>query len=253
MPDTVDLRAAAAIAELPPGIGHNAPPLPELLREETADLSTRTAELLGAVGRCAVSDEDTANRATTLARMIADHLKIVDNRRTERKAPILEAGRQIDGHFKTLADPLDGGKRKVVAMIDAYRKDQERLAAAERARLEAAAAKAREEAEAKAANAKTVEDEIAANEQISRAAALSEQAAQTTAAPIQSEYGAKAIARKVWRHEIEDPAVAFKYLLKTDRARTVEALSEIVGRLVRSGIHEMPGVKITADTETTIR
>lgn len=237
-----------------PGIGHNLPPLPDLLKEETADLSSRAADLVAAAGRCHVEDEDTAGRATTLAQMISAHLKTIDGKRTERKQPILEAGRTIDAHFKALSDPLDSAKRTVVGLIDAYRREQERKAAEERRKLEEQARQAREAAEAAAQKSDgSLDAEIEATHRATEAAALEQRAAAVEGPVIQSEYGAKAIGRKVAKHEIEDPLAVFKYLLKTDKPRAIEAVSEIVGRLVRAGIREIPGARIWEETTTVIR
>jgi hypothetical protein len=133
---------------LPAGIGHNNPPLEELLTEETASINKRNAALLGSADRCIVTDDETAGRATTLAKMLKEQIKAVDSAREDRKRPFLDAGRTVDSFFKALSQPLDVAARKVVDQIDAYRREQQRKADAERRRLEEEARKQREAAEA---------------------------------------------------------------------------------------------------------
>lgn len=126
------------------GIGHNAPPLEELLPEETKDLRQRALDLIAMADKLVVSDEKTAGDASTLAKLIRDHAKEVDDKREERKAPFLKDGRTVDTHFNAIRHPLigsdpkvRGGKFKEVSdKFEAYQAEKERIAAAERRRLE---------------------------------------------------------------------------------------------------------------------
>jgi len=139
-------------------IGGNLPPLAELLSTETADLDKRAADLVAGAGRAAVTDRESAEKATLLAGMIKTHLADIDTAREARKRPFLEAGRTVDAHFNGIAGKLAtfDPKRKVIggplfsvlSMIDRFRREEEAKAAAERARLEAEARAAREQAAA---------------------------------------------------------------------------------------------------------
>lgn len=242
----------------PAAIGHNSGivPPPEMLAEETAALSARSTELLGAAERCHVQDDDTAGRAVTLAKMLKDHAKKIDTTRADRKAPYLEAGRVIDGHFKALVQPVEAAAQKVVAMVDAFRREQERRAEEERRRLAEEARRQEEEAERlrrAAAAAGDTEAEIAAEHAANQAAALHQRAAAVEKPVVQSDYGAKAVGRTVKTASVTDPKAFVAYLLRADKARLVEALTEIAQRLVRAGVAEIPGVEITTTTTTTIR
>lgn len=135
------------------GIGDNNPPLSELLVDETANLKQRADDLVAGAGRCVVTDEDTAKRATQIAGMMKDHAVRIEAAREERKRPFLEGGRTVDAHFAALKAPLVGNDPKgklggaaaeVIAKIDAYRREEDRKAEAERRRLEEVARKARE-------------------------------------------------------------------------------------------------------------
>lgn len=171
-----------------PGIGHNSPPLAELLPDETAALKARADELAAAAGRAAVTNEDTAGRATLLAKMMREHLKDIAAARAARKAPYLEAGRTIDAHFAGLAGTLatqdnrgrviGGPLAAVLGMIDAYQREQEAKAAAERRRLEEEARRQREAAEAAAkAQREAEERERRAAEEAARKVREAEDAA----------------------------------------------------------------------------
>ena len=130
-------------------IGANMPPLLEQLTEETKLLVQRADDLIGGASRAVVTDRDSAERATLLAGMLRDHIKLIDKAREERKLPFLRDGRIVDAHFGAIEsrlatyDPkgkvIGGPLHTVVSMEDRYRRDEEAKAASERARLEEAA------------------------------------------------------------------------------------------------------------------
>lgn len=135
------------------GVGGNNPPLSEVLADETAELKKRADDLAAGVGRAEVNDEDTAGKATLLGGLIKKHLTIVETEREERKRPFLENGRVVDAHYGNIAlvlaefdskKKLIGGPLAVLmGKIDAYRKEQDRKAEAERLRLQEEANKQR--------------------------------------------------------------------------------------------------------------
>lgn len=140
-------------------VGGNNPPLDQVLAEDSADLVARAKALAESAGRAVVTDDDTAGKATLLAKMIKEHIAAVDAKREETKAPYLQAGRTVDAHFHGIAGTLAtytkvGTKEKltggplytVMEMIDGYRIKKEAAAEAERKRLEAEANAAREAA-----------------------------------------------------------------------------------------------------------
>ena len=136
---------------------HNQPPLEELLGEETTALQRRAYELIDHAGRAVVTDDETAGKAAVIVKMMIDHGKKIDGAREERKRPFLEGGRTVDQHFHAIAEPLvgsdpkkklGGAAAKVAAMVDAFRREQERKADEERRRLAEEARKQRLAAEA---------------------------------------------------------------------------------------------------------
>ena len=258
------------------GIGGNSgvAPLAEVLADETATLRSRAEDLVAAAGRATVTDEDTSGRATALAATLADHAKTIEAEREARKKPHLEAGRIIDGHFAALKQPLEAARKTVLGMIDAYRRQREAEAVAERRRLEEearkqrataeAAERARREAEAAAARAETkaaqeaaerqrLEAEIAERQAADRAAVLQQQAETTVAKPIESELGVKAHARVVWKHVVDDRAAALKHAVKVDPDTVFAAVEQVIGRQVRAGVRTFPGARIYSETQTVVR
>lgn len=108
-------------------IGHNQAPEIESL---TSDLKARADELLAAVERVpATLDQTTVGRAADFVKQIGTHAKMIEERRAAAKQPHLEAGRVIDGAFKSIADPLTAAKKRVEAKIGDYQRkvaDEER-------------------------------------------------------------------------------------------------------------------------------
>jgi uncharacterized membrane protein YqiK len=141
-----------------PGIGHNNPPLAEMLVEETADLSKRAADLLAGAARATVTDRETAEKATLLVGIMKAFGAKVEELRDARKKPFWDAGKMVDAHFKALRskvvgeDPnkLGGEAARIAGLVDQFRRDEEARAAAERRRLEDEARAEREKAEAAA-------------------------------------------------------------------------------------------------------
>lgn len=135
------------------GIGGNNPPLDEVLVVETEAMLSRAKDLAAGVGRATVIDEETAGKATLLAGLIKKHLTLVEDTREERKRPFLESGRIVDAHFGNIAlvlaemdskKKLIGGPLAVLmGKLDAYRREQDRKAEAERLRLQEEANKQR--------------------------------------------------------------------------------------------------------------
>lgn len=137
-----------------PGMGHNKPPIAELLAEETRPLKARLDELVETAGLMEITDDDSAGRATALVKMIKDHAADIEKARKARKEPNIQEGRAIDGHFGAMVVALIGDNPKqlggaagpLATKIDALRRKREAEAAAERARLEEEARQEREKA-----------------------------------------------------------------------------------------------------------
>ena len=162
-----------------PGMGHNLPPLAEILPIETAALAARAAELVAQAGRCSITDDESAGRATALFVAMRDLVKEIDEARKLRQKPFDEMVSTVRRHFAGIWAPLaafegqklvGGAMHQVEQLVDAWRiiKDQaeldaaqERAAEAERAREGAATA----QEQAQAAD-QSFEQQIAAQQAI---------------------------------------------------------------------------------------
>ena len=246
-----------------PGIGHNSADLSAILAEESEPLKTRAESLIAAFGRAAVTDDETAGKAATLAKMMKECQKAIDEARVARKEPFLEGGRTVDAHFKAISATLDGPIKSTVGMIDAFRREQEAKAEAERRRLAEEARKQQEQAEAaerarlaaiqSGDGAAALDAEMAARTADENAQAIAARAASVTAAPIDGGMGAKAFGRKVWTAEITDQKAALKHAMKVDSAAIMAAVQSVYDRQVKAGVRDLPGATVHETTQTVIR
>lgn len=232
------------------GPGHN------LKDELTSEIDAALAEFKsqyddrgGEIDRCKVTNNDEAERATALAGILMDLHRTADTRRAELKAPHLAAGRKIDGSFGAFLQVIVMAKQSVVAKIDAYKNEQRRKA------QEAADKAARELAEKEAAARKAAEAgnlvKAAQLEREADAAAAVVQEAVAPPQPIRSAYGQTASGRTEWHGEIIDrkklPASV------TNHPKVVDALNTVIASMVRSGVRDIPGVRIWGEEKTVIR
>lgn len=259
MPNDLELNARAML-------GHNLPPLDELLPEETTELVARRDELLGSFARMPLTvDSDEVNgKAADLVRMMNSCIKSVEAARVARKEPYLAGGRQIDAHFALIKDPITKAAKAVEMRMTVYQREK---AAAERAAREAEAR--RQAAEAEAARKAAEEAELVAesDEQLAVAIAAEEAAAQAAADAETARRAAEASAADLSRSRGELGAVSslrtffdFKDLdkerldLETLRAFIpMDALEKAVRAFVRSGGRELRGVTIFRNTSTVVR
>jgi hypothetical protein len=177
-----------------PGLGHNAPPLADQLAiaysvtqlaEDHAPLAGQVAALVAqAAGIVAVDNPDDNQVAAAAVIALRDLTKIVDDTHDAVKAPVLNAGRNVDAFFNGLnqssgrVGPLTGHKRRIEALISGYgfrvaqaERERARLAAeAERKKAQAAAdAAAAQEAANKPQVAEIILDSAMKNERIADA------------------------------------------------------------------------------------
>ncbi|MFM8745577.1 MAG: hypothetical protein ACKOED_02770, partial [Aestuariivirga sp.] len=149
-----------ALAEL---IGHNSPPpdlllggaLRDRLAEENGQLIARRDELLAAAARIpAIDSDDVAGRVSDYIKQLTALTKAAESKRTDAKEPYLEGGRNIDGFFRAITDPVAKAKTAIERRLTDYLREKEARARREREERERlarqAAETARREAEAKA-------------------------------------------------------------------------------------------------------
>jgi len=223
-------------------LGHNRPPLADL----HADLAQRAAAAVGDLSRATIDDDDDAAalaEAGKHARRIAEEIEAA---RKEAKEPHLQAGREIDAYFKSLATPLDAFVTECKRLIGGY---QARREAAERARLAEEARLAREAAAAAIEAARSVEqfeEAVSAADAVDAAAAQVEAVKPADLARVTSGGYAVASVRETWTFEVVDAAAIPRDYLMLNEAR-VRAV--IAGK---HGLREIPGLRIYAKRTTVL-
>lgn len=139
--------------EQTPGLGHNQPPLPEVIADQLAvDFAatmTRTDELLGSAAEWLNRKELTIEEEGDLGdflKQLRTFLKETDAVRVDQKKPYDNAADAVHNFFKRLMDAITEEGKKLNALLTTAKIARE---AKERAAREEAARKAREEEERK--------------------------------------------------------------------------------------------------------
>jgi hypothetical protein len=266
------LRALTALAARAPridrpGIGHNKPPLAEMLETELEPHHRRKEELASVAAKAVIVDDESAEKVTNLVVMIQDLEEKLDKARLERSRPYRDAQSLINGSYNTLINALtiirqgtekNGGLR---GLLTAWSRKKEEAAAAERNRLAAEEAakraeadRAQAEAAANAAQGKsTIDYELAALRARDQADAVAARAATVRAEPVRSHLGRVSTGRVI-KHEIVDlPKWLTEYALKDAamaKALLVWSNASLQARLKSVGIAtvaegiEIPGAKV---------
>lgn len=254
-------------------IGHNKPPLEEIIPAEFRALLTRDkADFLevlernvAAADRATATDDETLGKCADLVgnfRKIINHINAIHK---EAKEPHLLAGRLVDAEKNSLLESVNAAKAKVeqignafVAKREAERKaERDRIAAEERAAADRAAEaeRQREEAEARAReaeqNAANKRELNKARRHADKAAELAQQEQERAALlavaapnnqPVRSDTGSTVSGKQEWKSEVTDYAAAFDAV--SDNPKVREAIDKAVAGLVRAGKRELPGCRI---------
>lgn len=232
-------------------IGHNLrDPLDSEIEHALTEFKSQFDERAGDIDSCRVTNEDEAGRATALAGILMDIADTAEKRRVELKDPYLKGGKKIDSAFKSFDEIVVAAKKRILAMINAYAREQDRKA-------EEAAAKAAQEAAEKEAQARAAAESgnfvqaAKLEQQADQAAARVEQATASAAQPIRSAYGQTASAKTVWRFEIIDKKKLPKAV--TEHPKVKEAIDTVIGAFVRAGSRDIAGVRIWSEKDTMVR
>ena len=260
-----------------PSIGHNRPPMREIMADQNEDLSVhleaenhdlvaRRDELLDAATRvpAEVDDDETAGKIGDFVKQLSAAIKEADTRRVGDKAPALDAGRRIDGFYRPIIDALDKAKTDITRRLTVYQRrkaEEERVAREKEARLAAEEA-ARKEAEAAAQRAAAIsEDET--QEAVAATQAAKEANADAVAAAKHA--GANAADRSRARGGLGSVSslTTFWTFADLDRAKldleslrqhlSQDALEKAVRSLIKTGVHKLDGVRIFEDSRTSVR
>lgn len=251
-------------------LGDNKPPSEHPLRERLerthGELLARKDELLAAASRAPteIEDDETAGKVTDFIKQLAAATKNANAARVAEKEPYLEGGRQVDGFFKAITDPLEKTKKAIERVLTAYqrkkadeerrrREEEERRAreAAERKRREA------EEAAAKLASDEDLDNAISAEEAAKQAAAdaaAAQKSADAKAAELsrnRGDYGGVASLRTFWDFRDLDRASLDLEALRNHLP--MDGLEKAVRSFIKAGGRELRGVEIFENTTTVVR
>ncbi|MFM8747536.1 MAG: hypothetical protein ACKOED_12875, partial [Aestuariivirga sp.] len=254
-------------------IGHNSPPpdlllgepLRDRLAEENGQLIARRDELLAAAARIpAIDSDDVAGRVSDYIKQLTALTKAAESKRTDAKEPYLEGGRNIDGFFRAITDPVAKAKTAIERRLTDYLRDKEARARREREERERsarqAAETARREAEAKAralTDEPSLEAAIAAQKAAETASADLVKASQAAAAKpaelsrTRGDYGAVSSLRTQWDFdEIDREALdleALRFHIPAD------GLERAVRAFIKAGGRELSGTRIHETTVASVR
>lgn len=245
-----------------PSIGHNRPPIIEVLSDTQAALLGEVEALARLAGGAPTEVQGEADLDTMgkLVRAAADLWKRADAARAAEKEPYLVGGREVDGFFKTPLDRLDRIKKVMTDRASIY---QRKVAEEKRVRAEAEAKRLRDEAAARDKAAETALDEgLTARaginaDQAKYARQHAEAAEATAAAPVAeltrtvTQSGILAGAKSAWTFEItnvsEIPLEKLRLYIKP------EAIEAAIKAAVKMGVRDLAGVRIFEQATATFR
>jgi hypothetical protein len=231
--------------------GNLGPPmtLEDEIRAALGPLEAEADKRVAEAGRAVIDSQEAAERVAALGGILADINARAEAQRKILKDPVLKAGKQIDAAFTVFANPVSVAMQELRLKINTWRKEQEKIAEAERARQREIAA----EAERKAKEAEEANRPATAARHAAEAEAAQQQAAKpvAAAAPIRSAFGPTASARLVWKSEILNFAELPKEI--RNHAKVKDTIRDIVQAMVRGGARAIPGVKIWSENDTTFR
>jgi len=248
------------------GLGHNLPPLDEILREEIAPHLERDDELIAAATQSRIAGLDDAERVTTLVALIRDQERILARAHEERKAPFLRDGRLVDRAYHPEIKRLLATRTELERMLTRWKATRDEEARLERERLaeqqrlrEAEADHARAVAEAAKANGTgSIAAELDAIRAQEEADSLARQAETVRPQAIRTAAGSVAMRREI-TFKLTDEKKAIAWLYKNRRSEIIQAARTIIGAHLRSmGVDaaqnaDIPGVTVTIESKATVR
>ena len=257
-------------AEAAVELGHNRPPADynpthERLNEQYIDLMARRDALLAGVENVPTpEDDETAGKIGDFIKQVAATIKNANSNRVSEKEPYLDGGRQVDGFFKGITEPLDRAKKAIELKLNVYlraKAETERRAAEEAAKQAAEDAKrAQEEAAQQAATMQdddTLDVAVQADEAARQAEADSIKAARDAEAKAaefsrtRGDLGSVASLRTFWDFKIEDYDHIDLGVLRPHIPR--DAIEKACRSFVKAGGRELRGVTVFENTQTVVR
>ena len=194
-----------------------------------------------------IHDDFVAGHAADFAKDLKAAANALDETRTRIKKPILHAQRLVDGSAKALSDRVASAVREVETRVTAYLRMKEAEA---RAAAEAEAARLQAEAERLAAEALRVDGVITAETAVDalEAAQRADELANAKALELtrtRGVGGALTALKDNWVAELVDiTKVPAAYLQVNDA---------LVKAAIRSGVRDIPGIRIWNDARAFVR
>jgi len=194
-----------------------------------------------------IHDDFTCGHAADFAHALKQAANALDQKRTEIKKPVLHAQRMIDGEAKKLSDRVASAVREVEARVTTYLRMKEAEA---RAAAEAEARRLALEAEARIAEANESNTEVAIEAAVETmdAASKADEMANARALELtrtRGVGGALTALKDNWVAELVDiTKVPTAYLQLNDA---------LVKAAIRSGVRDIPGIRIWNDAKAFVR
>lgn len=246
--------------EQAPGIGHNAPPIEELLADTQKDLLARVeplAERANDLPKKIASEDDLAKVTPVVvdAKALA---KDIEGARSAEKKPYLDGGRAVDAFFKPHKDRLD----RIVGVFERLASDfQREKIAEERRRAEEAERKADAEAERLRKEAEAAKKPETRQRKLDKAAEAENEADRAAAAAGRSgnelgkvtTAGGTARAQTFWNYAIDNYGGVDLNSIRDfiDREAVEKAIRAKIK--IQKGNTEIPGVRVFEDVKASIR
>ena len=258
-----DAPVAVIGDNLPPA---DADPLRDRLAADYKDLGTRKDDLLEAAERvpATVKDEEAAGKVADFIKQLAACHNNAESHRKKEKEDFLKGGRNVDGWFKQITEPLAKVKKDIEKRLTLYQREvmiTERRIREEAQRKADEAAKLASEEAAKAAAAIKEEGDlgkaIEAEERAKQAEAdaiKAQEAAIAKAADLartRGDYGGVASLRTRWTGVLTDRATLKLEFLRDHIPEA--ALEAAIRSFVKAGGRVLEGARIYEDTQTVVR
>lgn len=257
-----DTATLAGFGTLP--TDHNQPPLTDALKEDHADLVARRDELLDAFKRAPteVADADTNGKMQDFMKQIDACAKRSEALRKDRKEPFLEGGRQVDGFFKSVTDPLAKAKKALGARVTDWlrrveaeerrrREEEARRAQIEAKRAEQEALARMETADADAGEVDEAMDEAIVSAEMARKATDDAAANAAELSRQRGEYGSVGSLRTTWAFEVLDIHDVDLGTLRPHLA--IAAVEQAIRSFVKAGGRDLKGVRIFEEKTAVVR
>lgn len=242
--------------------GDNKAPAKDVLQADFSHIITQVDDLVAMAKEANAKPANDTEQAALGEKIIdINRLKnLIDSKRSTEKAPVLEAGRAIDGFFNDLMNRLADEGRRLQHGADDYAR---RKAAEERARKEREAEEARKRAQAEREKADAAKTATAAGNAEGRAEALDAKAekleadASASAADLTRARvgGVTTSAKANWTFRIEDYTAAISPLGPLGPYFKKEHLEGALTSMVRIQKQSAvwPGVSFFEETKATFR